>query len=211
MYILLLCLIACAEAFDYVINDVNIPSLPHHESTTDASLLVWPWRSYKTSHHTPPNMKIRHFDGPELADGYIFVSPVNSNNEDGVYGVSGTGYVFDHYGDLIFAAEDPSMGFCKDWIAGMTDWRAQMYNGKRHITYWNGCNHHGSHWGHRWGRVTFLDEEYSSFTINPDLGINHFDDAPIGQIGNHGTSAATEVMFAGTSLSKERYECIVKS
>jgi hypothetical protein len=131
-------------------------------------------------------MKVQHFRGPKLANGYIFISPVNANNEDGTYALSGTGYIMDHHGDLVYAADESRMGFCEDWVGGMTDFRAQEYNGKRYITYWNGCNHKSTHWGHRWGRVTFIDEEYSNFTINPDLGINIFDDAPIGQIGNHG-------------------------
>ena len=189
MFLLFLCLAAIAQAVDYVVNGVNIPSEAHHQYTKDTSLLVWPWRSYKTSHHTPPHMKVQHFRGPKLADGYIFISPVNSNNKDGTYALSGTGYIMDHHGDLVYAADESRMGFCKDWIGGMTDFRAQEYKGKRYITYWNGCNHKSTHWGHRWGRVTLIDEEYSNFTINPDLGINIFDDAPIGQIGNHGAYA----------------------
>ena len=132
-------------------------------------------------------MKVQHFRGPKLADGYIFISPVNANNEDGTYQMSGTGYIVDHHGDLVYGADQTAMGFCKDWISGMTDFRVQEYNGKKYITYWNGCNTKSQHWGHRWGRVSFIDEEYTNFTINPDLGINIFDDAPTGQIGNHGT------------------------
>ena len=179
----LLPLLVAAQTLGYNITD--IPSEAHHQYTTDTSLLVWPWRSYKTSHHTPPHMKITHRKG-KLAPGYIFISPVNSNNEDGTYELSGTGYIMDHYGDLIYAAEEHSMDFCGDWVGGMTDFRVQEYNGKQYITYWNGCNHKGQHWGHRWGRVTFIDEEYTNFTLNPDLGINTLDDAPRGQIGNHG-------------------------
>ena len=133
-------------------------------------------------------MKITKHRG-KLADGYIFISPANSNNEDGTYELTGTGFIMDHYGDLVFAAEETSMDFCEDWVAGMTDFRAQEYNGKPYITYWNGCNHKGEHWGHRWGRMTFIDDEYTNFTLNPDLHINTLDDAPKGQIGNHGMYA----------------------
>ena len=187
MFLCIFSLLTLVCALDSpVLNHTYIESEAHHQFTTDNSLLVWPWRSYKTSHHTPPHMKVEHYRGPPLADGYIFISPVNSNNEDGTYGLQGTGYIFDHVGDLVFASYEDNMGFCDAWVSGMTDFRAQMYNGRRYITYWNGCNHKGEHWGHRWGRVTFIGEDYTKFTINPDLQINTFDDAAIGQIGNHG-------------------------
>lgn len=184
LYILSLIALACAQEYPAV-DHTDIPSRAHHEYTKDTSLLVWPWRSYKTSPHNPPHMKVNHYAGPKMSDGYIFISPVNANNEDGTYGLTGTGYIFDHFGDLVFAAFEDSMGFCDAWVAGMTDFRPQEYQGKRYITYWNGCNHKGEHWGHRWGRVSFLDEEYEKFMINPDLGILKFDESSIGQIGNH--------------------------
>ena len=191
-------LIAAVQALGYDTTDV--PSEPHHEFTTDTSLLVWPWRSYKTSLHTPPHMKVTRYKG-ELAPGYIFISPVNANNEDGTYEQSGTGYIMDHAGDLVFAAEETRMDFCDEWVGGMTDFRVQEYNGKKYITYWNGCNHKGQHWGHRWGRVTFIDEEYTNFTINPDLGINTLDDAPMGQIDVHGTYAYQSLRMCGCNVS----------
>lgn len=61
----------------------------------------------------------------------------------------------------------------------------QEYKGKPHLVYWNGCNTQGAHWGHRWGRVTFIDEEYSNFTVNPDMNINTLDEANKGQIDVH--------------------------
>lgn len=180
----LLPIIAAAQATEWY-NTTDIPSSPHHQHTTDTSLLVWPWRSYKTSHHTPPHMKIAHYGG-KLAPGYIFISPANHNDEDGTYELSGTGFIMDHVGDLIYAAEENRMEFCDESVGGMTDFRAQEWNGKKYITYWNGCNHRGQHWGHRWGRVTFIDEEYNNFTLNPDLRINTLDNATRGQIDMHG-------------------------
>lgn len=163
-----------------------IPSSAHYEYTVDTSRVVWPWRTYRTSPHTPPVLNItRPHLRPALAPGYYFLSPADSNKHDGTFATSGTGFIMDSNGDLIYAGLEDGMGFCSEWVAGMTDWRAQMLDGKRHITYWNGCNTRGHHWGHRWGRVTFIDEEYRKFTLNPDLGINTFEPATRGNIDVH--------------------------
>jgi hypothetical protein len=207
----------------------SIKSDVHHQVTTDDSRVVWPWRSYRTSKHTPPDLNItRHNGNGKLADGYYFLSPSDSNKNDGTYDMSGTGFVMDHNGDLIFAGDEDGFDFCEEWIAGMTDFRVQEYNGRKYITYWNGCNTRGTHWGHRWGRVrfcffsqlsafsdrtskihwvesfaclwesivekyadslirqvTFIDEEYNKFTLNPDLGINTLEPATRGNIDVH--------------------------
>lgn len=201
--LLLLLFTVAAQAANFNIS--IIPSDPHHQYTTDTSLLVWPWRSYKTSHHHPPHMKITRPNRKPLAPGYIFISPANSNNEDGTYELSGTGFIMDYVGDLVYAAEETGMDFCDAWIGGMTDFRAQEFNGKKVITYWNGCNHKGQHWGHRWGRVTFIDEEYDNFTMNPDIGINTLDDAPRGQIDVHGESKGTWKLAERVSATRSRY------
>lgn len=130
-----------------------IPSQPHYQLTTDPSLPVWPWRSYRTSSHTPPQLNINRSSG-RLATGYIFLSPSDSHKHDGTYDMSGTGFIMDQNGDLIFAADEDGMGFCEEWVAGMTDFRVQRYEGREYVTYWNGCNTRGLHWGHRWGRVS---------------------------------------------------------
>lgn len=146
----LFCSTASAENASY--DTTRIESDAHQQYTTDESRVVWPWKTYKTSYHTPPHLDVTERNG-KLAKGYYFLSPSDSNKEDGTYEMSGTGYIMDHHGDLIFAGEETAMDFCDEWIAGMTDFRAQVYNGRKHITYWNGCNTRGSHWGHRWGRV----------------------------------------------------------
>ena len=157
--------ILAASLKDY--DTTPIESEAHHQYTTDASRVVWPWRSYRTSKHTPPDFKITRYRG-KLAKGYVFLSPSDSHKNDGTYDLSGTGFVMDFNGDLIFAADEDGMGFCDEWIAGMTDFRAQEYNGKKYITYWNGCNTRGRHWGHRWGRVSHHDmpEMYNSPALN---------------------------------------------
>jgi hypothetical protein len=185
----------------------TIESEPHHQVTVDDSRIVWPWRSYKTSMHTPPDMKItRHKGKGDLAEGYVFLSPADSNKNDGTYDISGTGFVMDRDGDLIFAGDEDGMGFCEEWVAGMTDFRAQEDNGKKYITYWNGCNTRGAHWGHRWGRVTFLDEEYNKFTLNPDLGINTLEPATRGNIDVHEHQMTDRGTMMVTSYNNTQYD-----
>lgn len=167
-------------------NSAALPSKNHFLYTAEPSSKLWPWKTFKTSPHTPPRLHThRYVDLAGLAPGYVFLTPSNANGADGTYELSGTGFIFTPDGDLVFAGEEHGMGFCDEWIAGMTDFRKQEYNGRPYLTYWNGCNTLGKHWGHRWGRVTFVDEEYDSFTINPDLNINTLDDATRGQIDVH--------------------------
>ena len=157
----------------------------HMQYVTDETSEVWPWMQFKTSPHTPPHMNISVNKKDELAPGYVFLDPSDVNTADGTAELSGTGFIMTTDGDLVFAGLESGMGFCHEWTAGMTDFRKQTYNGKSYLTYWNGCNTRTSHWGHRWGRVTFIDEEYTNFTLNPDLGINTLDPAPRGQIDVH--------------------------
>lgn len=157
----------------------------HVQYVTDEGSEVWPWLQYKTSPHTPPHMNISVNRKEELAPGYVFLDPSDINEADGTEELSGTGFIMTTDGDLVFAGLETGMGFCQYWTAGMTDFRKQRYNGKSYLTYWNGCNTRKSHWGHRWGRVTFIDEEYTNFTLNPNLGVNMLDPAPKGQIDVH--------------------------
>ncbi|KAK3715275.1 hypothetical protein LTR37_007242 [Vermiconidia calcicola] len=182
-----------------------IESEPHYQYTTDESRVVWPWRTYRTSYHTPPHMNITRYSG-ELAKGYIFVSPSDQNKNDGTYALSGTGFVMDDEGDLIFAGEEDGMGFCEEWVAGMTDFRAQEYNGRKYITYWNGCNTRGIHWGHRWGRVTFIDDEYNKFEFNPDLNINSFEPATRGSIDVHEHQMTERNTMVVTSYNNTQWD-----
>ena len=165
-------------------NNTNIPSEDHYQITSDTYDSVWPWRTYKTSPHHPPHMEITRYDG-KLSDGYVFLTPSNTKGKEGTYELSGTGFIMTTDGDMIFAGEERGYSFCDEWVAGMTDFRRQDYNGRPYITYWNGCNTQGAHWGHRWGRVTFIDEDYSNFTVSPDFDINTLDPKNRVQIDVH--------------------------
>lgn len=165
-------------------NYSSIPSQNHFQRTIDTDAAIWSWRSYKTSPHTPPHVRIERFDD-RLFDGYIFLTPADQKTKQGTHELSGTGLIMTDDGDLVFAGEENGYSFCQEWVAGMTDFRVQQYKGRPHLVYWNGCNTQGAHWGHRWGRVTFIDEEYNNFTINPDMHINSLDGANKGQIDVH--------------------------
>ena len=163
----------------------SIESSSHKQFVADENSVVWPWLQYKTSYHTPPYMNITVNKKERLAEGYVFMDPSEVGGNDGTMERSGTGFIMTTDGDLVFASHETGMGFCHAWTAGITDFRQQIYNGKPYITYWNGCNTLNSHWGHRWGRVTFIDEEYTNFTINPELNVHTLDPETIGQIDVH--------------------------
>jgi hypothetical protein len=149
-------------------------------------------------------MNITRYDG-KLADGYIFLTPYDDKAKDGVH-EEGTGFVMTTDGDLIYTPPSNFDGYCEDWLSGMTDLRRQEYKGKKYLTYWNGCNTHGAHWGHRWGRVTFIDEHYNNFTINPELEINSLDDVNKGQIDVHEHHMTEDDTMVVSSYNNTQYD-----
>lgn len=54
----------------------------------------------------------------------------------------------------------------------MTNFRRQYYDGKPYLTYWSGYNSMGVNIGHGYSQVNFLDDTYTEFVVNPDLGLN---------------------------------------
>lgn len=181
-----------------------VPSDNHYQYTTDTYSELWPWRSYRTSPHTPPHMNITRHD-QHLSDGYVFLTPYDDKAKDGVR-EEGTGFVMTMDGDLVFTPPANYDGFCEDWLSGMTDLRTQEYKGKKYLTYWNGCNTHGAHWGHRWGRVTFVDQNYNNFTINPDLKINSLDNVNKGQIDVHEHQMTDDNTMVVSSYNNTPYD-----
>jgi hypothetical protein len=149
-------------------------------------------------------MNITRYDG-KLADGYLFLTPYDDKATDGVH-EEGTGFVVAMDGDLVFTPPSSFDGFCEDWLSGMTDLRKQEYRGRKYLTYWNGCNTHGAHWGHRWGRVTFVDQDYKNFTINPTLNINSLDAANKGQIDVHEHEMTDDDTMVVSSYNNTPYD-----
>ncbi|KAK3715250.1 hypothetical protein LTR37_007217 [Vermiconidia calcicola] len=182
----------------------HIPSQDHYQVTTDTYSELWPWRSYRSSTHMPPHMEITRHNG-ELSNGYIFMTPYDDKMKDGVH-EEGVGFMMTQDGDLVFTPEEHGYNFCHDWLSGMTDFRKQEYKGRPYLTYWNGCNTQGAHWGHRWGRVTFIDEDYSNFTINPDLGMTTLDNANQGQIDVHEHEITERNTMVVTSYNNTQHD-----
>lgn len=137
-----------------------IPSSRHVEVQPDFSGVTWPWRVFKSSPHTPPNMTIIE-NGGELADGYIFMMP-QTTNVSIAYAKENGGFIMTIDGDLVYG----------DNLLGMNDFRKQSYNGKDYLTYWTRYNTEGVNIGHGYGQVNFLDQEYQHSSINPNLGLN---------------------------------------
>ena len=138
----------------------TIPSETYREVQTDPSGVVWPWLAFKSSPQTPPNMTITG-NGGELAEGYIFMTPVGTS-ENVSYAKENAGFIMTSGGDLVFGLN----------VSGLTDFRRQLYNGHAYLTYWSGYNTQGVNTGHGYGQVNFLDDTYKNFSINPNLGLN---------------------------------------
>ena len=102
----------------------TIPSEAYIQIETDPSGVTWPWRVFKSSPYTPPNMTITS-SGEPLAPGYIFMTPATTNISV-PYTKEGGGFIMTTDGDLVFALN----------VTGMTDFRKQIYNGEPHLTYW---------------------------------------------------------------------------
>ena len=62
--------------------ETEIPSEAYVEVQTDPQGVTWPWRVFKTSSETPPNMAITG-NGGELAPGYIFMTPHSAERHRG--------------------------------------------------------------------------------------------------------------------------------
>lgn len=163
--------------------DFGISSTGYSRMNLSGLTSVWPQVSYKSSPWTSPYINVTHQENP-ISDGYLFIAPVE-NNLGNKYGPSGKGFIFDMKGDLIYAADDHTYEPCTAWVAGITDFRVQTYNNQSYLTYWNGCNTKSQHWGYRWGSVTFVDDEYQTFLLNPDLKIDTSDAATTGFIDMH--------------------------
>ncbi|KAF2485078.1 ASST-domain-containing protein [Neohortaea acidophila] len=187
------------------INNVSFPSSNHYQVVTPHDGLVWPWRSYKTSYHTPPVLNVTHYGG-DLAPGYIFFSPADHHGKYATHEASGTGLVMTSDGELIFAAEGNDYSSCTKVPSGMTNFRMQHYLGRPHITYWDGCNDPHAHWGHRWGSLTFLDEEYNHVTVSPDFHVDTLDDSTQGHIDMHDQRVTDDDTLVVTSYNSTQLD-----
>ena len=82
--------------------EAEIPSEAYVDVQTDPQGVTWPWRVFKTSPETPPNMTITG-NGGELAPGYIFMTPI-ALNATAVPPLTkeSAGFIMTSDGDLVF-------------------------------------------------------------------------------------------------------------
>ncbi|KAF2485016.1 ASST-domain-containing protein [Neohortaea acidophila] len=145
----------------------TIPSHAYVQVETDPKGAIWPWRVFKSSPYTPPNMTITVNQG-ELADGFIFMTPANINLSAPAAEMDG-GFIMTSDNEAVFALN----------TSGITDFRVQHYKGQPYLTYWSGYNTEGANVGHGYGQVNFVDSSYSNFSVNPDLGLNKLVTTPV--------------------------------
>lgn len=99
----------------------EIPSEAYVRVETDPKGITWPWRVFKSSPHTPPNLTITG-NGGELAPGYIFMTPqtvdptVPAAEENG-------GFIVTSDNELVYALN----------ISGITDFRKETYKGEPYL------------------------------------------------------------------------------
>ena len=138
----------------------NISSHANIQVATNSSGVTWPWRVYKSTPITPPNLNITS-NGDPLASGYLFLGP-NYPTGTGFLEESGA-FIFTSDGDLVFAEQRE----------GTMNFRKQHYQGKPYLTFWNGSTPHGVDDAQYYGRISFLDNTYEeTIVLDPDLYIN---------------------------------------
>ena len=119
-------LVGIANAVPATSKSTEIPSEAYVQVETDPTKVKWPWRVFKSSPYTPPNMTITG-NGGELAEGFIFMTPQTTNMTNPTDEENG-GFIMTSDGDLVYALNE----------SGITDFRKQYYDGKPYLTYWSG-------------------------------------------------------------------------
>ena len=96
----------------------EIPSEAYIQVETDPKDFTWPWRVFKSSPHTPPNLTITG-NGGELAPGYIFMTPEGTSDSKTPSAEESGGFIVTTDNELVYALND----------TGITDFRVEYYNG----------------------------------------------------------------------------------
>lgn len=87
-------------AFGDALPSTNIPSKAHCEIKRGG--IAWPWLAYKSSDQKPPHMKMSG-NGKDLAEGYIFISPIAPTIDPELSFAKETGvFIMTTDGDLIY-------------------------------------------------------------------------------------------------------------
>ncbi|CAK3926288.1 Hypothetical predicted protein [Lecanosticta acicola] len=149
----------CSQAVAGPASETRLASSANVQVETDPDGDLWPWRTFKSSPHTPPTLTYTA-DGKPLSDGHIFITPADIKNQNATK--QSAGFTITTEGEPVYVAN----------VSGMTDFRKQDWNGDPYLTYWSGYNTNGANTGHGYGQVTFTDDEYKTFDFDPDLHLN---------------------------------------
>lgn len=107
--------------------ETNIPQIPSEayvKVEIDPDGLQWPWRVFKSSSLTPPNLTITG-NGGELAPGYIFMTPEGVNERvPRVNEEDGNGFIITTNNELVYGLD----------VDRLTDFRVQEYQGSSYLT-----------------------------------------------------------------------------
>ncbi len=108
------------------LNSEYIPSHAYVQVETDPGGAIWPWRVFRSSPYTPPNMTITG-NGGELADGFIFMTPQTINISVPAAEENG-GFIMTCNNEMVFALNE----------SGITDFRVEEYKGAPYLVWWSG-------------------------------------------------------------------------
>ena len=117
---------------------------------------AWPYRAFKSSPCTPPNMSIA-VNRPGLADGFLLMTPKGRGGNDGIQ--QSAPYVMTSDNELVYAYKE---------TYGTNGLRMQDIAGKPHLTFWQG----ETTVGRGYGQIVLLDQGYRETIVDLHASIN---------------------------------------
>lgn len=138
------------------LNVTTLDSWPYVEVVTPDDSNVWPYRVFRSSSLTPPNLTITYRQG-DLSDGYLFITPGNRS-----WDLPG-----EHQGGPFIIGTDNELVYRFEESLACHDFRVQEINDKPHLTFWHG--ERGV--GHGYGNIVMVDSEYQETRLTTDAPI----------------------------------------
>ncbi|KAI9898339.1 hypothetical protein N3K66_006699 [Trichothecium roseum] len=129
-----------------------LESWPHIEVHDPSDQSFWPYRVFKSSSWTPPNISITRNSG-DLADGYLFINPKSRSKEHAMKQSAPVIMTYDN--ELVYAYDESH---------GTGNFRVQDWKGKPRLSLWQG----ESTIGHGYGQAILLDEGYMPLRLDLD-------------------------------------------
>lgn len=142
-------------------NTPVLKSWPYFEVVVPEDENIWPYRVFRSSPITPPNLTITLNRG-ELADGYLFMTPGNRSTE--LTGQQQDGpFIIGTDNELVYRYDESDPDYASH------DFRVQKINGEPRLVHWHGSRA----LGHGFGSLIIMDAEYQETRLRPGS------DAPI--------------------------------